>query len=228
MKLANLKVKPIALYLNDDEKWRNRWEAAKQHFSEVGIEDIYWLNGIHGEKFQIKGTGIYILDNKEKNIAEQFNVGIGNTANSLSQYAAFLAMDILFKNTDYEAGFYLEDDARFVPDWKEKTEQAIRDLDGIDWDWLFIGSCCAKGKGAIHVKGDVYEFPYRGEARWGWYPACTHAYIVKKRCIEHLIQTNRDTSNPSDLSIIKYSFPAMKVFAVLPRLADQFNTEIPD
>jgi len=213
MKIGKLDIKPILLYLPDTPEWLQRWEDAKEHFTKEGFEDVYSLAGVHAEKWGIKGTHIYLLDGKPE---ENFYVGDGNVGNFISQYAAYLVMDAL----DYSHYMYLEDDCRMIEGWREKLEQALEDA-GDDWDFMYVGSCCAMDKQATHVKGDVYEFPYRGEEKWNWYPMCTHSYIVNKRCIKHLIATNRDVANSTDISLIRYSFPTLRVLAILPRLAVQ-------
>lgn len=216
MKIAGLNIKPIAIHLPDEEKWVKRYEDAKAHFEEQGVDEIFWLTGIHGKKFQIKGTGIYLLDGKPE---EKFYVGDANVANSLTQYCAFVVMDAL----DHDFYLYLEDDCRFSEGWKLILEQALLDA-GTDWDIMFVGHCCVKGKRQVHIKGSVFEFPYRGKQNWGCYPMATHCYIINKRCVKHLIATNRDTSNPSDVSLVYHSFPSLRVLAVIPRLAEQHNT----
>lgn len=205
MKIGNLNIKPIALYLPDTPEWLQRWEESKKHFSEQGVEDIYYMAGVHAKQWGIKGTHIFLLDGKPE---ENFYVGDANVGNFISQYAAYLVMDAL----DHTHYMYLEDDCRLTDGWKEKLEQALQDA-GDDWDFLFVGSCCAEGKGK-KVKGNVYEFTKN-------YPMCTHCYIVNKRCIPHLIATNRDVANSTDISLVHYSFPKLKVLAILPRLADQ-------
>lgn len=213
MKIAHLDIKPILVYLPDTQQWVERWEQAKIHFTEHGIEDIYHLAGVHAPKWGIRGTHIYLLDGRPE---EQFYVGDANVGNFLSQYCAFIAMDAM----DHSYYLYLEDDCRFEEGWKPKLEQAIIDA-GDDWDIMYVGSCCAVDKEPVHVKGDVYEFFYRGEEKWNWYPMCTHCYIINKRCVKHLIATNRDVANSTDISMIRYSYPSLRVLAILPRLAGQ-------
>jgi len=84
-------------------------------------------------------------------------------------------------------------------------------------------------KEPVHVKGDVYEYPYRGEEKWNFYPQCGHAYIIAQKAMQTLIDTQRDVASPVDVSLIKYAFPKLKVYAILPRLADQGEkTHLPE
>lgn len=212
MKIGHLDIKPIALHLPDTEEWVVRKKNAEVHFKEAGVKDLFWLTGVHAKKWGIQGRHIYLLDGKPE---EQFYIGDGNVGNYISQYAAYLVMDAL----DYSHYMYLEDDCRFLDGWIEKLAEDLKDVPE-DFDFLYVGSCCAMDKEPVHVKGNVYEFPYR-EDKWNYYPMCTHCYIVAKKAVPHLIATNRDTANPTDISLIKYSFPSMKVYAILPRLAGQ-------
>ena len=221
MDIGGLHVKPILLYLSDTQSWVDKWELAKQHLDEQGFTGIYHLNGIHAKEWGIQGRHSFLLDGRPE---EQHYVGDGNVGNYLSQYAAYLVLDAL----DYSHGLYLEGDARFKDGWKEEVAQALIDIGTDDWDILFLGSCCCAGKGAEHVKGNVWHFPYRGKDKWMLYPLCTHAYIINKRCIKHMIATNRDVANNTDISMQYNSFPKMKVYAILPRLADQFQNNLPE
>jgi hypothetical protein len=215
MKLASYDIKPIALYLSDDEKWLKQRDAAERYFTEQGVEDIFWLNGVHAAKWGIKGTHPYLLDGRP---AENFYIGDGNVGNFISQYIAYVVMNAL----DFSHYLYLEGDCQFVEGWKPKLEQALRDTPP-DFDMLFVGSCCCDGKEKYHAQGDVYYFPNQ-QGIWNNYPQCTHCYILAKKAVPIMIETQRDVANPTDVSIVKYAMPRLKVYAVLPRLASQFNT----
>jgi hypothetical protein len=221
MKIGNYNIKPIALYLSDDEKWLAQYEHAKKYFGEQGVEDIYWLNGVHAKNFGIKGTHIYLLDNKPE---EKFYVGDANVGNFISQYMAYNVMDAL----DYSHYAYMEGDCEFVDDWKEKLALALEDIPS-DFDILYAGSCCCQGKQGVLVseRSGLYHSPNRGgENFWHYYPLCTHFYIVAKKAIPHLIATQRDCANPTDISIARYALGDLKVYSILPRLAGQFKTEL--
>lgn len=219
IRLGNLDVKPLMIYIPDTEHWRERGEKGLKHFSEQGIENIFVVTGIHGEKWGIQGRHIYLADNRPQ---EQYYIGHGKVAGNLTQYMSFVVMDAL----DYTHFLSLEDDCRFKEGWREKLDMELMNVPA-DFDILFVGSCCCGDKMGVHVKGDVYEFPYRGKDKWNWYPQCSHALLIAKKAIPHLIATNRDVANPSDVSLVMNSFPKMKVFAILPRLADQEQTHLP-
>lgn len=218
MKIGNYDIKPIMIYLPDTPEWMARYEKGKKHMEEQGIEDVFYLCGIH-HKFGVAGRHIYLADGRPE---EQYYIGDGKVCGNLTQYMSFVVMDAL----PYTHFWSAEDDLRLPPDWKPRMEQALKDVPE-DFDILFAASCCTEGKGAVHVKGEVYEFPYQGAERWNFYPQCSHSLIIAKKCVPYLIQTNRNVANPSDVSLVLNSFPKLKVYAILPRVGEQENTYLP-
>lgn len=221
MKIGKYDIKPVLLYLPDEKKYADEHEAASIYLAERGIWDAQHIAGIHAHKFGIQGTHIYLLDNRAH---EQFNVGPKNVGCFVSHYILYSCMNVMPDNHF----MVLETDMRFAANWQKRLDAAMADVPE-DFDFLFVGSCCAADKEPVHVKGEVYEFPYRGEEKWDWYPQCGHCYIVAKKCIPYLIATQRDCASPIDISLIKHSFPLLKVYAVLPRIADQGEkTQLPE
>ena len=221
MQVGNIHLKPILLYLPDQHSWIEKWRLAQDHLNQQGFEGVYELAGCHAAEWGIQGNHIFLLDGRPE---EKHYVGDGNVGNYISQYAAYLVMDAL----DYEFYWYCEGDMRLKEGWRKKLEQALEDIGDKNWDILYVGSCCCGGKTSKHIKGDVYEFPYLGEHAWNVFPLCTHSYIINKRCIKHMIATNRDVANNTDISMQYNSFPKMRVLAILPRLAEQFENNLPE
>lgn len=220
MQIGNLHVKPILIYLPDQQAWVDKYLSAREHLYGQGFENVYELAGCHAAAWGVQGNHIFLLDGRPE---EKHYVGDGNVGNYITQYAAYLVMDAL----EYSHYFYLEGDARFVDGWKPTLEQALLEA-GDDWDIIFVGSCCCGGKTPTKIGAMLYEFPCRGESAWNLYPLCTHAYIVNKRCVKHLIATNRDVMNNTDISLQYNSFPKMRVLAILPRLAGQDKNNLPE
>lgn len=225
MQIGNYNIKPIALYLSDEQKWLDQKLHAEKYFAEQGVEDIYWLNGVHARSFGIKGTHIYLLDNKPE---EKFYVGDANVGNFISQYMAYNVMDALAENTDITHFAYFEGDCEFVEGWKEKLALALEDIPA-DFDMLYAGSCCCQGKQGVLVskRSGLHHYPNRGgENFWHYFPLCTHFYIISAKAVKHMIKTQRDCANPTDISIARYALGDLKTYAILPRLAGQFKTEL--
>ncbi len=206
-------IKPVVLWLPDAPEWVEQKENAEKYFAEQGIENIDWVAGIHAHKWGVQGTHIYLLDGRPE---EQFKIGDKKVGGFLSQYVVYNSM-----LRSAESHFmFMETDCEFIDGWKEKLNEELKNVPE-GFDFLFVGSCCAADKEPIHVAGDIYEFPFRGEENWTMYPQCGHCYIVAKKALPHIIATQRDAGNPADVSLVKYSFPQMKVYAILPRLAHQ-------
>lgn len=212
MKLAHLDIQPISVFLPDEEKWMEQYRKAKTYFEENGL-NVYWVEGIHSHKWGITSKHIYLLDGRPE---QQFYISDAKVGGFLSWYLLYH----ICRAMNRPHYLFLETDCRFVDGWKEKLEIELQNVPS-DFDFLFVGSCCAMDKEPIHVKGNVYEFPYRGEAKWQFYPMCGHAYIIAHKAMQTLIDTQRDVANPVDVSLIRYAFPKLKIFAILPRLADQ-------
>lgn len=205
-------VRPVSIFLPDDPKWMEQYREAKNYFAANGL-DVYWVEGIHAEKWGIQGRHIYLLDGRPE---EQFMIGLKKLGGFLSWYLLYHICKAL-GNSHF---MFLETDCKFKEGWRDKLQEQLAYVPD-DFDFLFVGSCCAADKEPVHVAGDVYEFPYRGAEKWQYYPQCGHCYIIASKCLQLLIDTQRDTANPVDVSLIRYAFPQLKIYAILPRLADQ-------
>ena len=118
--------------------------------------------------------------------------------------------------------FILEDDARFTLDWRARLETARQHLPA-DWDVLFAGSGWTAKKRARRVSGQLYEFEFVGK-----YPLCPHAVVVRRKALPVLIET-MDYAGiriPIDIALGLYAFPKLKVFGILPRIADQWGVHL--
>lgn len=205
-------IQPISVFLPEDPIWMQEHLQAREYFANQGL-DVYFLEGIHAQKWGIQGRHIYLLDNRPE---EQYYIGDHKVGTFLSWYLIYHVC----KAMNRPHYMILESDCRFKDGWQEKLNEELKNVPE-DFDFLFVGSCCAKDKEPIHIAGDVYEFPYRGEEKWQFYPQCGHSYIIAHKALQTLIDTQRDTANPVDISLIRYAFPKLKIYAILPRLADQ-------
>ncbi len=196
----------------------HRTEAAKQHFKEFGVNDVTFFPAINGERFGLKTIHPYAVDDPSGN----FYCGHHETGIFLSHLS--LWTHILLTH-DY--AMVMEDDVKFKPDWYMNTIKAL-DSVPIDFDWLFLGSCGAAGAHGIPVNGNVYD------VKW---PSCWHHYLISRNGCRIMIEKMRKMWGPCDIaSHVKDPrgghdsppFHSMKVYTVLPRVSDQFNTVIPD
>lgn len=214
MQIGSLKVQPMLLYLPDTTSFVERWQRSMEHFKEAGLENIIEVAGIHGTRFGIDGVHTYDVDNP----GEGYRIGPGYTAQFLSVYLMYSIANCL----PFEHFMFLECDAKLKPDYLHHLAKELENVPA-DFDWLWVGSCHLKNHGHKHVKGNVYEFD-----KSTGYGHCGHNFIVSKKAIPYIIQTQRDCYAPSDLSLIFHTFPSLKVYGILPRLSEQFNNDLPE
>lgn len=212
-------IKPLSIYLPDKylptDKWAKEYDEAKVYFAEQGIENIQWVAGIHAQAWGLTGRHPYLRNYPE---AREY-MGDAKLGCYLTHYILYCVMDAI----DSEAFLVLETDCLFVEGWRDKAEQALKDVPA-DWDFLYFGSCCAMDKEPVHVKGNVWHFPHRPD-KPAYYPQCGHAMLIRKKCVKYLIETQRDPCEPVDIALIYNAFPKLNVYAVLPRLATQRNLD---
>ncbi len=195
-------IQPIMLYLPEDG-FKERMELGRKHFAEQGLKPIEcW--GIHADAFGLVGSHPYLGDDPNRTIPQ----GSKDIGSYLSHYIMYNMINAM----DKEFCMICEDDCRFVDGWREKLNQALADCP--EFDVLFVGSCCTSGLRPRHEKGMIFS---------GIYPMCGHCYIIRKRAIGLFLSTQRDTANPTDISLRKLAFPHLKVYTILPRLAEQWN-----
>jgi len=111
----------------------------------------------------------------------------------------------------------MEDDIRLRPNWRQGLQEAMSNLPD-DWDLLYPGNCCAKSAPENLVRGNLY----RG------CPLCTHWYTVRHKALRTLIETNSAAWGPLDIQMQISSAKKLKVFSIIPRLADQNITDLED
>lgn len=178
------------------------------HFKARGLE-AEAFNGIHGVTSGLRTIFPYEVDAP----GSGWNIGVKPVATWMSFYMLWAAMNLL----DSPYFLQLEWDCKLKPDWKSRTEAALKSVPA-DFDMLFLGSCCAEDKLRTCVGGDVWEVKY---------PMCGHCTIIAKKAIPVMLRTQRKVYAPLDISLAVHTLPLLKVYTVLPRIADQWDTDIP-
>jgi hypothetical protein len=204
------KIQPIAIHLYEDE-WPKWCAEADEYFKSQGLNNVYWMSGIHGEKFGIKAARPYLRDNPEQN----WHLGAHTVAGFLSGYMIYV---VAYSHPEWKYIMFMEEDCIFRDGWKENLEQALKDVPE-DFDILYVGHCCTQGREATHIKGNVYEVKY---------PLCGHCYIIARKALPVLIENCRDACIPLDVLLFDYVHEKLKVYTIMPRLADQHGTELPE
>jgi len=179
------------------------------HFVERGV-DVQFFYGIHAPKLGIVTTLPYEVDNP----GSGFNMGAKAVGCWLSHRALWAAL-LLLPDTEF---FVIEDDAVFAPDWRERMSKALQAAPS-DWDMIYVGSCCTEGKVKGSLGGGLYDVRY---------PMCTHGYLVRRKALLALIETQDEARcyGPIDISMTFHSHPKLKIYTILPRVLDQYGTTI--
>ena len=188
-----------------------RTNRCNSHFESVGM-DSKFFGGVNAEVAGLKTVHPYEVDAP----GSGFNIGQKYTGVWMSHFMLWSAFSLMG-----ESHFHvMEVDAKLPDDWKGRFEQALRDAPE-DFDLLYTGSCCCLGHPMDKVRGDVYQM------KGGSGPQCLHSYIIAKKAIPVILETQRKIYAPIDISLIFHSFSKLKVYVVLPRIVDQFDTVIP-
>ena len=189
-----------------------RTQRTRDHFKERGFTNYEFFNGIHAEKFGLRTVWPYELDNP----GSGFNVGFRIVGCWLSHYMLWQAL--LMRHDDHY--HIMESDVKLPIYWQDRMNAAMTHVPA-DFDMLYTGSCCCKGHPMMDAGGGVFKM------LGGTGPQCTHSYIVARKALPVILETQRKCYAPIDVSLILHSHPRLKVFVVLPSIVDQFDTELP-
>lgn len=185
-----------------------RGERTRQHFAERGVAAEYFY-GVDAPKIGVDTTLFYEVDHP----GSQYKMGPQRVGCWLSHRTLWAALMLLPE----DRFFVVEDDAIFPADWQPRFDKAVADAG--DFDLLYVGSCCTGNRiQGAPVKGQIYK----GGA------LCTHGYVVTKKALPVLIETQDEARcyAPIDISLQFHSFAKLKVFTMLPRLLDQYETNL--
>lgn len=202
--MAGYNIRPFVVVL---QEMPEKEKFIRQHFHEVGIS-AESFQGIHGVTSGLRTVYPYERDAP----GSGWNVGIKPVATWISFWGLWSMLNF----QPNEHFMTLEWDCRFPRDWKQQLETALRCVPR-DFDLLMVGSCCCKGMPMTKVNGNVWD------VRW---PQCGHATIVAKKALPTILRTQRKIYAPLDISMLLHTMPHLKVYTVLPRICDQFNTEL--
>ncbi len=182
--------------------------ACRLHFDDMGMEEPIWIQGFHADTAGLTTKHNYEVDAP----GSGFNMGPVPTCIFLGHYSAW---QVAF-HLGEEVNLIMEDDVLLHMDWRERMSQALADVPD-DFDILFLGSCDTQGKKATPIKGEIFEVKY---------PQCLHCYVVRHKALGYMMATQRRIYGPIDCTLIFHTYPALKVYTLLPRLADQHKTVI--
>ena len=190
-------------------EYPERAEKARAHFAERGLTDVEFFWGLNAPVAGLVTTHVYEVDHPHSG----FRMGQRAVGCWLSHVMLYACMTRMAD----DAYLVLEDDAQLDEDFVPKLEQALRDVPS-DYQFLHVGHCCIGDKPMQHIAGNVYECKAM---------QCTHAYVVKRNLAPFLLKTLRKCWAPIDIQLQLEVFPHVRTFAVIPRIASQFDTVLP-
>jgi GR25 family glycosyltransferase involved in LPS biosynthesis len=189
----------------------NRMSRIQKHFEESGVDNYRFFYGVDGPKSKLATTVSYEIDKPDSKLfLHPKSLGC-----FLSHWMLWSALDFCKDTPDAVQIF--EDDVLLRPRWKETVERALTKLPE-DWDILFPGSCCAGDKRKKEYDSNLFE----------GFPLCTHHYIVRKKALKTLIESNEEVCQPIDIQSYYRSGPLLQSFIIFPRVSDQVDTVFPD
>lgn len=205
MVIGKYKIRPFVVTL---QEMPEKEKFIIDHLKSVGIE-AETFNGIHGSTSGLRTIWPYEVDAP----GSGWNIGMKPVATWLSFYMLYACLNM----QPDEYYLQMEWDCKWPADWRSRTESALRDVPP-DFDMLYLGSCCTKEMPQTHVKGQVWDVKY---------PQCGHATVIAKKAFPVLLSTQRKVYAPLDISLLFHTLPKLKVYTVLPRIAEQFDTNLP-
>ncbi len=183
-----------------------RQDRAKTLRESVGLHaDPFY--GIHAARAGLVSTKLYMFDGPPGATLTSKSVG------TWISHRALWAACLLLKDEEF---LLLEDDAFFPSDWAARLSTVSRDVPS-DWDIVNIGACCAMDKPRMLVAGSVYIVDGG--------PMCLHAYLVKRRALRVLIETQDEAgcAAPVDISTVLHSYARLNCYTILPRIVEQLD-----
>lgn len=189
----------------------SRIRRLQRNLATAGISDYRLFYGVNGEKSGLKASIPYEFDNP----GSGYLIGAKHVGCSLSHWMLWSALE--FERSDWDKVMILEDDVIFRSHWKETVDIALTKLPE-DWDILYPGSCCTRNRMGRELDSNLFE----------GMPLCTHCYIVRRKALKTLIETNNEVWAPIDLQMFFKSKHLLKTFTIFPRVVDQEGCELPE
>lgn len=183
-----------------------RTQRCVEHLSQNGVTPrLFW--GINAAKWGLHTEHPYEVDAPGSGyVMPQKHIGL-----HLSHYMLWRVLEHIPESMH----IVFEDDVLLRDGWQEQMNKALADAPD-DWDMLFIGSCNCAGLNKEQVGRNIFRLSFGG-------PMCTHAYIVRPKALQRIIESQEKSWAPIDLALIFNTFGNLNVYTVLPRLADQHN-----
>ena len=183
-----------------------RFDVTAKHLDDVGIK---WerFNGFDNQICRLLPIDTFDLDRAGEKI------GSKHIAATLSHY-------LIWKVMQYQPDdsfIVLEYDVEMAEKWDSRFYGLTKVLPD-DWDIVFLGSCCCKGRETKHISGDCYEVKY---------PLCGHAMMFRKKALTVLLKEHQKICMPLDVALFYQSLPKLRVYTAIPPIVNQRGTPLP-
>lgn len=188
-----------------------RFDDTVKHLDEQGIRWSKFV-GFDNQKCRLLPVDTFDFDRAGEKI------GSKHIAATLTHWALWKVMQ--YQPDD--SFIALEFDVRMVDGWREQFDNAMAVLPD-DWDLVYLGSCCNKGRDTTPVPtrepftAQINLFDVR-------YPLCGHAIMYRKKCLETLLGVHQSISMPLDIAMYHNSLPKLRVYTILPPICVQADT----
>lgn len=201
-------IPPVYVITLKDLADQPRWLDTAAHLTERGVP-FQPFHGINGARWGLATVLVYAEDGP----GTGFKIGSKTIGMTLSHYMLWKLMSYL----DGDSWMVCEDDVRFAPDWRPRLEATLQTAPA-DWDMIYVGSCNCGGGAHPQVGHHLFRVGF---------PQCTHAYMVRRKALPVLLDTQQLAWAGIDLQLGFRSHSKLNVYTILPRLADQHNTHLP-
>lgn len=183
-----------------------RFDETTKHLDEIGVK---WerFDGMDNQITRLQPLDTFDLDRAGEKI------GAKHVAATLTHYLCWKVCSYLPEDSFW----ILEFDVRMADGWREQYEKAMSVMPD-DWQIIFLGSCCCKGRETKHIAENVYE------VHW---PLCGHAIQVRQSALPILLDIHQKINMPLDIALYYMSLPKLRVYTILPRIVDQHATFLP-
>jgi hypothetical protein len=209
------------------------------------LTDVGYFHGFHKSQSGLDSSHLYMVDRGPGKPDEHvpYQMGPHPVNIWLGHYGLWQAL----KLSGDEAWLCLETDAKFPEDQNasELVGKAVAEAESLDpdYDLLYIGSCACSGQQRVNRR--LYNDATGQRALvtiFGSGPQCNHAYVLRAKAVPIFERTLRKVWAPIDIQQTAECFEygsklprgldfqeperRLKVYAVLPRIADQWDTTL--
>lgn len=185
-----------------------RKAACRKHLSDVGFDEVDFVDGVDAARWGLLTSNEYTVDNPSNPcFIPRKQVGC--------HLSHWLTWQIALRSGE-DITSIMEDDVAMAGDWKVRLSSVLTNAPD-DWDMILLGHCNTLNRPTAHIRGQLFDVKY---------PLCTHWYLVRKKALPFLIESQQKSWAPVDIALFFNSYPHLKVLTAIPRLAAQSTIDL--